>query len=136
MVLTRAALEKLNKEELILLFAEKDNKPNISMANLTNQVAEVNQTLEKMEAQSQISKTINNALVKHTTSWQKQFWRNKQYFRHECEEIVKTLTSTNEANVSELTEKVTGINVNQYCLESSHSLPPDKKNKIIVKFSR
>ena len=43
---------------------------------------------------------------------------------------------TNEIKVCELIGKVTGINVNQDCLESCRPLPSDKKNKIVVKFSR
>ena len=68
MVLTRAALEKLNKEELISLFAENDDKLNSNMANLTNQLAKVKKTLERMESQLEISKTINNTLEKRITS--------------------------------------------------------------------
>ena len=64
MVLTRDVPEKLNKEELISLFVENDDKLNSNMANLTNQLAEVNKTLKRMESQLQISKTINNALEK------------------------------------------------------------------------
>ena len=57
--------------------------------------------------------------------------------RGECVEIVEIPHLTNEARVCELTEKVTGVNVNQYCLESCHPLPSDKKNdRTIVKFSR
>ena len=56
MVLTRAALEKLNKEQLIYLFAENDDKLNSNIANLTNQLGELNKTFEKMESQLQISK--------------------------------------------------------------------------------
>ena len=62
MVLTRAAFEKLNKEELISLFVENDDKLNRSMASLTTQLAEVNKTLQRMESQLQVSKTINHAL--------------------------------------------------------------------------
>ena len=36
MLLTRTALEKLNKEELMSLFVENDDKLNSIMANLTN----------------------------------------------------------------------------------------------------
>ena len=50
MVLTRAAFDKLSKEELISLFIENDNKLNSNMANFTNQLAEVNKTLERMES--------------------------------------------------------------------------------------
>ena len=136
MVLTRAALEKLNKEELISLFAENDDKLNSNMANLTNQLAEVNKTLERMESQLEISKTINNTLEKHITTLEKQCSRNEQYSRRECIDIVGIPDSTNEIKACELIGKVTGINVNQDCLESCHPLPSDKKNKIIVKFSR
>ena len=62
MVVTRAALEKLNKEELISPFVQNDDKLNSNIANLTNQLAEVNKTLERMESQLEISKTINNTL--------------------------------------------------------------------------
>ena len=80
MVLTRAALAKLNKEELILFFLENDDKLNSNIANLTNQLAEVNKTLARMESQSEMSKTINSALKKRIISLEKQRWRNEQYF--------------------------------------------------------
>lgn len=50
MTLTTAALEKLNREELIILFVENDDKLNSNMANLTNQLAEVNKTLKRIES--------------------------------------------------------------------------------------
>ena len=42
------------------------------MANLTNQLAEVNKTLERMESQLEILKTINNTLEKPITSLETQ----------------------------------------------------------------
>ena len=89
MVLTWAAFEKLNKEELLSLFVENDDNPvytglklivhktfNVlplsteklksNFANLKNQLAKVNKTLEREESQLQISKTINNTLKKGT----------------------------------------------------------------------
>ena len=83
------------------------------MANFTNQLAEVNKTLERMESRLQISKIINNTLDKRI---------DKQYFRRECVEIVGILEPTNEIKVCELIEKVTGVHVNQDCLESCHPL--------------
>ena len=47
MFLNRAALEILNKEELILIFAENDDKLNSNLDNITNQLVEVNKTLEQ-----------------------------------------------------------------------------------------
>ena len=44
-VLTRAALEKLKKEELISIFVENDDRLNIDVANLKNKLAEINKHL-------------------------------------------------------------------------------------------
>ena len=123
MVLTRATLEKFNKEELISFFVENDDKLNSNIANLTNQLAEVNKTLEWMESKLEILKTINNTLKKRITSLKNPCWINEQYSRRECLEIVGIPDSTNKIKVCELIGKVTGINVNQDCLESCHPLP-------------
>ena len=127
MVLTRAALEKLNKKESISLFVENDDKLNSNTANLTNQLAEVNKTLETIESQLKISKTTNNTLEKRITSLEKQCWRKEQNSWRECSEIVGIPNSTNETKVRGLIGKVTGKNVDQDCLEWCHSLPSDKK---------
>ena len=71
MVLTRAALEKLHEKELTSLFAENNDKLTSNMANITKWQAEVNKTLERMESQLQISKSINNALKQRITSLEK-----------------------------------------------------------------
>ena len=91
MVLTRVALEKLNKKESVSLFAENDDKLNSNTANLTNQLAEVNKTLERIESQLEISKTTNNTLEKRITNLGKQCWRKEQYSQCECVEIVVIL---------------------------------------------
>ena len=119
MVLTRAALEKktkqTNKEEhnIISLSVKNDDKLKSNMANLINQLAEVNKTLERRESQLRIFKTINNALEKRITSLKKQCWKNEQYSLGEWVEIVGFLTHLKK----QLIEKVTGLNVNQVCLE-------------------
>ena len=63
-----------------------------------------------MESQLEISKT-NNTLEKRIISLKKQCWRNEQYSRRECVEIMGIPDSTDETKVSELIEMVTGINV-------------------------
>ena len=71
MVLTRAALEKLNEKELIPLFVENNDKLTSNMANITSQQAEVNKTLKRMESQLQLSNAINNPLKQRITSFEK-----------------------------------------------------------------
>ena len=117
MVLTRAALEKKNKQtnkeehNIISRSVKNDDKLKSNMANLINQLAEVNKTLESRE--SRIFKTINNALEKRITSLKKQCWKNEQYSLGEWVKIVGFLTHLKK----QLIEKVTGLNVNQVCLE-------------------
>ena len=82
-----------------------------------------------MESRLEISKTINNTLEKRIISLEKQYWRNEQYSRRECVEIVRIPDSTNEIKVCKLIGKVTDINVNQDCLESCHPQPSSKKNQ-------
>ena len=117
MVLTKAALEKKNKQtnkeehNIISRSVKNDDKLKSNMANLINQLAEVNKTLERRE--SRIFKTINNALEKRITSLKKQCWKNEQYSLGEWVKIVGFLTHLKK----QLIEKVTGLNVNQVCLE-------------------
>ena len=99
MFLNRAALEKLSKEELISIFAENDDKLKSNLDNITNQLVEVNKTLERMESQLEISEAINNTHEKCITSLEKQFWRNEQYSRREFIEILGISDSTNERKV-------------------------------------
>ena len=92
-------------------------------------MAEVDKTLERMESQLEILKTINNTLEKCITSLKKQCWRNKQHSWRKCVETVDIPDSTNETKVCELIEKDIGININQGCLESCQIIPSDKKNQ-------
>ena len=89
-----------------------------------------------MESQLKISKTINSTLEKRITGLERQCLRKEQHSRRECVKTAGIPDSTNEIKVCKLIGKVTGINVNQDCLESCHPLPSEKKHKIIVNFSR
>ena len=62
MVLTRATLEKLGKEELISMFFENYEKWNDNLTNLTNQLAQVDKTLKRMKSLVVVSKSVNKAL--------------------------------------------------------------------------
>ena len=97
------------------------------MANFTNQLVEVNKTLERMDSQLQVSKTINNALENRIFSLEKQYWKNEEYSWRECVEIVEIPDPSNETKVCELIEKFTDIYVTQDYLELSYQLPSDKK---------
>ena len=61
MVLTRATLEKLGKEELISMFLNNYEKLNNNVTNLTNQLAQVDKTLKRTKSQVAVSKSVNKA---------------------------------------------------------------------------
>ena len=61
MVLSRATLKKLGKEELISMFLENYEKLNDNVTQLTDQLAQVDKTLRKMESQLAVSNSANQA---------------------------------------------------------------------------
>ena len=62
-----------------------------------------------MESQPAVSKSVNEAFQNRIISLERQCWRNKQYSRRECIEIVGIPDTTNETKVCELIEMATGI---------------------------
>ena len=61
MVLTRATLEKLGKEELISMFLNNYEKLNNNLTNLRNQLAQVHKTLKRTKSQVAVIKSVNMA---------------------------------------------------------------------------
>ena len=59
MVVTRDTLQKPGKEELIFMFLENYEKLNGNVTQLTNQLAQVDKTLKRMESQLAVSKSVN-----------------------------------------------------------------------------
>ena len=64
MVLTRTTLEKLGKEELIIMFLENYEKLNYNVSHLTIQLAQLDMTLKGIESQLIVSKSVNEAFQK------------------------------------------------------------------------
>ena len=64
MVLTRTTLEKLGKEELIIMFLENYEKLNYNVSHLTIQLTQLDMTLKGIESQLVVSKSVNEAFQK------------------------------------------------------------------------
>ena len=135
MVLTRATLEKLGKEELISMFLEKYKKLNNIVTQLTNQLGQVVKTLKRMESQLVVSNSVNEAFQNRIISLERQCWKNEQYSRREYIEIVG-IPDTADTKACELIETATGISITPDSLEACHRLPSDQNDKLIIKFSR
>ena len=64
MVLTRAAVEKMPKEELVNMVLNYDKTMESTLADLNKEISKINKNFEKLESELSISKTVNNALHK------------------------------------------------------------------------
>ena len=65
---------------------------------------------------------------KSKLSLERQCWKNEQYTRRECIEVVGIPDTTNETKVCDLTEMATSISITPDSLEAN--------DKLIIKFSR
>ena len=106
-----------------------------TLADLNKEISKINKNFEKLESELSISKTINNALHKRVIQLEKQCWRNEQYSRRECIEVVGLPDSTTDNEVCSVFKKI-GVDVSVDNIEACHPLKSDNKNKIIVKFSK
>ena len=79
MVLTRATLKNLGKNELISMFLENYEKLNVNITQLENQLAQVDKTFKRMESQLAVSKSVNEAFQNRIISLERQCWKNGQY---------------------------------------------------------
>ena len=64
MVLTRSAMEKMSKNDLILSFIENNNKLNDTITELGNMLPKVSEKFERMEAQQALSIIVNESMHK------------------------------------------------------------------------
>ena len=64
MVPTRSAMEKMSKNDLILLFIENNNKLNDTITELGNMLPKVSEKLERMESQQALSIIVNESMHK------------------------------------------------------------------------
>jgi len=90
--------------------------------------------IDSLEEELRSSKLENQALTKRIINLEKQVWKNAQYSRRQCVEIVGLPEDSTEATVCKLFQKV-GAKIDSKKLEACHPLPSDDKNKLIVKFA-
>ena len=71
MVLTRAAVEKMPKEELVNMVLNYDKTMESTLADLNKEISKINKNFEKLESELSISKAVNNALHKQVIQLEK-----------------------------------------------------------------
>ena len=89
---TEAILNKLRKPELVQLLLNTEANMGAHTATLTAEIKEINNRLNKLEADVAITKNVNSRLVDQLVETERQCWANSQYSRRECLEVVGITT--------------------------------------------
>ena len=84
-VYTEETLQSLNKTQLIQLFLKTQEQTNNTINTLTE---ETDRSFKKLGSEIIVIKKVNGALVKQPSSVERQCWKNAQYSRRECVEVL------------------------------------------------
>ena len=93
---TEAILNKLSKPELVQLLLNTEANIGAHIATLTAEFKEIDNHLNKLEADVAVTKNVNSRLVDQLVETKRQCWANAQYSRHECLEVVGIPTSVKD----------------------------------------
>ena len=84
MVHTEASLSKLNKEDLVKLLLDFQQKHDNLFGKLMEDFADLK---AKLEADLSITRTVSDTFKNRIITLERKCWRNEQYSRRECLEI-------------------------------------------------
>ena len=87
-VYTEETSRALNKNQINDLFLKSQEQTNTTIASLTAEIKRLNENFQKLESDVSVVKNVNNILSKQTSSIERQCWKNAQYSRRECVEVV------------------------------------------------
>ena len=87
MVHTEASLSQLNKEDLVKLLLDFQQKHDNLFGKLMEDFADLKADYVKLEADSSITGTVSDTFKNRIITLERKCWRNEQYSRCECLEI-------------------------------------------------
>ena len=140
MALSKAALRKLSKDEIVSLSLDYQNKMDSTLASIRNELSNLKKDFEKLGSDLSVAWHVNSVLRERVTSLEHQCWSNSQYSRHEYLELTgipeisdnNTLESTALKIFERLEVKVDPSNVEDCHYISSKNGP----KRVIVKVSK
>ena len=136
-VYNEETLQPLNKTQLIRLLLKNQEQTNNTINTLTEEIKEIHHTFKKLESQIIVVKKVNDALVKQLSSVEQQCWKNAQYSRRECVEVVGIYSSAEHDQLEPILCRILhhiGVNISGDKIEACHQLD-ENSEKTIVKFS-
>ena len=106
MSLSKAALRKLTKDEVIALTLEYQAKFDNTLSNINKELSELRNDFEKIESELSVSKNVNSKLHERVVALERQCWGDSQYSRRECLEITGVPDSISNYDLEETTLKI------------------------------
>ena len=137
-IYTEDTLRALNKTQLIELFLKSQEHTKGIINSLTKEMKNLNANFKKLESDVAVIKNANNILYKQIVSVERQCWKNAQYSRRECVDVVGLPSSIADDQLENTVCRVLldiGANITNEKRESCHRLNKNT-DRTIVKFSR
>ena len=120
-VYTEETLQPLNKTQIIKLFLKTQEQTNNTINTLTEEIKEIHRSFKKLESKIVVVKKVNDALVKQLSSVERQCWKNAQYSRQECVDVVRIPSSVEhdelELTISKILHHI-GVNISEDKIEA------------------
>ena len=84
---TENSLSRLNKDDLICLALDYEQKYDITLNKISKELAGLRKSYNKLESDLAITKAVKESLRNQILTLQRQCWNNTQYSRRETLEI-------------------------------------------------
>ena len=84
---TENSLSRLNKDDLIRLALDYQQKYDITLDKIRKELAELRKSYNKLESDLAITKAVNESLRNQILTLERQCWSNAQYFRRKTLKI-------------------------------------------------
>lgn len=137
---TEVSLLKLTKEELVRITLDFQQKQDLLLNKINNELVDLRKNYSALESELSVSRTVTTNQRKQIVELERQCWSNEQYSRRECLEVTGIPGNTDDDKLEETVLNVLNkidVNVQAENIEACHWLKSKKgPNKVIVKFSR
>ena len=137
---TEASLSKLNKDDIVRIALDLQEKQDTLLNKIHQDLSELRNNYSRLESELLISKTVTTRQKNQIINLERQCWSNEQYSRREYLEISGIPSNTENQNLEEtvlnILEKI-DVTIMSENVEACHWLKSKGgQKKVIVKFSK
>ena len=137
---TEVSLLKLTKEELVRITLDFQQKQDMLLNKINNELVDLRKNFSALESELTVSQNVTTNQRRQIVELQRQCWSNEQYSRRECLEATGIPQDTNDDKLEEVVVGVMDkidVKVQTENIEACHWLKSKGNDKkVIIKFSR